>query len=63
MEINPRITTVPLKIPLLTLKRLGYGSAASALAKTTKSQEALHASEESQTFSVSLASEGSKGDV
>lgn len=64
-EINPRITTVPLKIPLLTLKHLGYGSAASALAKmmVVKSQEALHESEESQIFSVDLASEGSKGDV
>lgn len=41
MEINPRITTVPLKIPLLTLKRLGYGSAASVLAKTTKSQKGI----------------------
>lgn len=63
--INPRITTVPLKIPLLTLERLGYGSAASALAKmmVVKSQEALHESEESQIFSVGLASEGSKGDV
>lgn len=47
MEINPKIATVLLKIPLLTLEYLGYGSAVSALAKMMKSQEVLHASEES----------------
>lgn len=64
-EINPRITTVPLKIPLLALERLRYGSATSSLAKAivVKSQKALPESEESQIFSVSLASEGPKGDV
>lgn len=63
MEINPRIATVLLKIPLLTLEYLGYGSAVSALAKMMKSQEVSHASEESRIFSVGLAPGGSKGDV
>jgi len=62
-EINPRITSMPLKIPLLTLERLGHVSATNALAKMMKRQAALHESEESQIFSLSLASEGSKGDV
>lgn len=64
-EINPGITTVPLKIPLLTLQRVRYGSAASAFAKVmaAKSQEALPESEESQIFAVGVASEGPEGDV
>lgn len=56
-KLTPKLP-VPLKIPLLTLKWLGYG-----LAKMMKSKEALHGSEESQMLSFCLASEGPKGDV